>query len=127
MGIKEFEELEVFKQARELTRYIYSLTEIEPFCRDYGLKDQLRRACVSILSNIAEGFERGSNSEFVQFLYVARGSCGEVRAQVIVAFDQKYIDEKQFIKLTENCKSINRMLNSFVLYLKSSNIKKRNK
>ena len=127
MGIKEFEELDVFKKARELSKCIYGLTDRESFRKDFGLKDQLRRASVSILSNIAEGFERGTNSEFAQFLYVARGSSAEVRAQLIVALDQGYLDKEQYRTLTDNCKIISKMLNGLIHYLKTSAIKKRNR
>ncbi|MDO8137782.1 MAG: four helix bundle protein [Candidatus Brocadiales bacterium] len=76
-----FEDLVVWQKARELVKRVYELTKGKEFARDFSLVDQLRRASVSVLSNIAEGFERGSNVEFIQFLYVAKGSCGEVRAQ----------------------------------------------
>lgn len=85
---QRFEDLVVWQRARELTREIYKLT-ID--WRDFGLHDQIRRASVSVLSNIAEGFERGSNVELIQFLYIARGSCGEVRAQLVVALDAGYV------------------------------------
>ena len=80
--IKRFEDIESWKGARKLTRQIYQITAAGEFTRDFGLKDQIRRASVSILSNIAEGFERGGDQEFLQFLSVAKGSCGEVRAQL---------------------------------------------
>lgn len=79
---RSFEELEVWKKALEMSKLIYGLTEVEKFKKDYSLTDQIRRAAVSVLSNIAEGFERGSNIEFIQFLYIAKGYCGEVRAQL---------------------------------------------
>ena len=88
MPVKNFEELEIWKEARKLTRAIYQLTKREKFSRDFSLRDQIQRAVVSIMSNIAEGFERDGNQEFVQFLYVAKASCGEVRSQLYVAFDQ---------------------------------------
>ena len=83
MPIKNFEELEIWKDSRALTRGIYQLTRDPKFSKDFGLRDQIRRASVSMMSNIAEGFERGGNQEFIQFLYVAKGSCGEIgRAHV---------------------------------------------
>jgi len=82
MTIKYFEDLEVWREARHLTRQVYQITQDATFSRDFGLRDQIRRAAVSVMSNIAEGFERGGNREFIQFLYVARGSCGEVRSQL---------------------------------------------
>ena len=81
--IKKFEEIKSWKKARTLTKEIYEVTSISSFRRDFGLKDQIRRASVSILSNIAEGFERGGDQEFIQFLAVAKGLCGEVRAQTL--------------------------------------------
>ena len=94
--IKQFEDLDVWQKARELTRLIYQISSDSSFAKDFGLKDQIRRSSVSILSNIAEGFERGSNKEFIQFLSYAKGSCGELRAQLYVALDQKYIDNEVF-------------------------------
>ena len=80
--IKKFEDIESWKSARKLTKQIYQITSAGKFMRDFGLKDQICRASVSTLSNIAEGFERGGDQEFLQFLSVAKGSCGEVRATV---------------------------------------------
>src|SRR6266478_7364132 len=91
MQVKNFEDFEIWKDARALTREIYQLTRDSKFSKDFALRDQIRRAAVSIMSNIAEGFERGGNQEFVQFLYVAKASCGEVRSQLYVAVDQGYI------------------------------------
>jgi four helix bundle protein len=83
--IKKFEDIESWKRARSLTKNIYEITATGKFAHDFGLKDQIRRACVSILSNIAEGFERGGDKEFLQFLALAKGSCGEARAQLYCA------------------------------------------
>ena len=94
MAIQNFEDLEIWKEARRLTQTIYQLTRDSRFAKDFGLRDQIRRAAISIMSNISEGFERGGNQEFIQFHYVAKGSCGEVRSQLYVALDQEYVDEK---------------------------------
>ena len=94
MLVKNFEELEIWKEARRLTYEIYDLSKAPRFSKDFGLRDQMQRAAVSIMSNIAEGFERGGNQEFVQFLYVAKGSCGERRSQLYVALDQEHVDQK---------------------------------
>ena len=91
MRVEHFEDLEIWKEARRLTKEIYRLTSEPKFSRDFGLRDQTQRAAVSIMSNIAEGFERSGNQEFAQFLYVAKGSCGEIRSQLYVAVDQGYI------------------------------------
>ena len=95
-GIKRFEELIAWQKARVLTREIYEVTEHGSFARDYGLKDQIRRAAVSIMSNIAEGFERGRPSEFHQFLSIAKGSCAELRSQLYIALDTHHIREDVF-------------------------------
>jgi four helix bundle protein len=92
MQIKNFEELEIWQIARRLTQEVYTLAQTSKLSRDYGLRDQMQRAAVSTMSNIAEGFERGGNQEFGQFLYVAKASCGELRSQLYVALDQKYIN-----------------------------------
>jgi four helix bundle protein len=100
--INRFEEIECWRKARELTRSIYSISLEGRFSKDFALRDQLRRAAISILSNIAEGFERDGNKEFVQFLSIAKGSCGETRAQLYVALDQEYISEAQFRSISES-------------------------
>jgi four helix bundle protein len=89
--IEKFEDLIVWQKARELTKNIYRVTKIGEFLKDFGLRDQIRRASVSIMSNIAEGFERGGRSEFHQFLVIAKGSCAELRSQLYVALDAEYI------------------------------------
>lgn len=86
--MKRFEDIEAWQFSRELAKQIYGGTKQGQFAHDYGLKDQIQRAAVSIMSNIAEGFERGGNKEFLNFLSIAKGSCGEVRSQLYVAFDR---------------------------------------
>ena len=98
--IKKFEDIESWKRARSLAGDIYEVTAAGKFAHDFGLKDQIRRASVSILSNIAEGFERGGDKEFLQFLALAKGSSGEARAQLYVALDQDYISAAQFERLS---------------------------
>ena len=85
-----------WQKARLLARLIYSLTATERFAKDYGLKDQVQRAAVSVMSNIAEGFERGGRPEFHQYLVIAKASCGELRSQLYIALDIGYISATQF-------------------------------
>jgi four helix bundle protein len=94
--IEKFEDLIAWQKARKLTSEIYKVTSREKFARDYGLKDQIRRAAVSCMSNLAEGFERGGMVEFHRFLVIAKGSCAELRAQLYVAMDVGYIDAVLF-------------------------------
>jgi four helix bundle protein len=91
MGVQRFEDLIAWQRARELTRRVYEITRVGSFSRDFGLCNQIQRASVSVMSNIAEGFERGRPTEFHQFLSTAKGSCGEVRSQLYVALDAKHL------------------------------------
>ena len=91
MTIRRFEDLIAWQKARELTKEIYVLTSKGAFSRDHGLCDQMRRAAVSIMSNLAEGFDRGSRPEFHRFLVIAKGSCAELRSQLYVAIDAGYL------------------------------------
>jgi four helix bundle protein len=97
--IERFEDFIAWQKARELTREIYKVTNLDRCARDFGMKDQIRRSAVSIMSNIAEGFERGRASEFHQFLSIAKGSCAEVRSELYVALDAEYLTQQQFIRL----------------------------
>lgn len=121
---RSFEELNIWKNARELVNLIYELTKGDRFSRDYSLTDQIRRASVSIVSNIAEGFERGSNKEFIQFLYIAKGSCGELRSQLCIAFDQQYISIEDFSKARDECLKLSSMTNNLIRYLISKNTRR---
>ena len=120
MKINSFEELDIYKRSRQLTKDIYGLTKTSKFSRDYGLKDQIQRSAVSIMSNIAEGFERKSNMEFVRFLFIAKGSCAEVRAQLTAALDQEYITNTVYDKLYDDCKRISAMISNLIKYLSKS-------
>lgn len=121
--IKKFEDIESWKSARKLTNEIYKATSTGGFVRDFGLKDQIRRASVSILSNIAEGFERGNDNEFAYFLGIAKGSTGEVRAQLYVALDQGYLSAGSFEQLSTIAIEIGELLSGFIRYLKQSTLK----
>ena len=118
-----FEDLEVWKSARVLTNKIYEITRDNVFSKDYGLRDQIRRASVSIMSNIAEGYERGGNQELIQFLSIAKGSCGEVRCQLYIAGDQGYLLQAELKPIIEQCKRISIMINNFMEHLKGSGYK----
>lgn len=120
---KSFEELPVWQKARELVKYVYSLTRKEPFSKDFSLVDQMRRSSTSVMFNTSEGFERGSNTEFIQFLYIAKGSAGEARAQFYVALDQEYITTGEFKKGVEMCKDVSGQLSGLIDYLKGSRLK----
>ena len=117
---ERFEDIEAWQKTRELVKTVYGVTSDGAFARDFGLRDQIRRAVVSVLSNIAEGFERGGDKEFSQFLAVAKGSCGEVRAQLYVALDQRYINDEQFDTLSGNAVQISRLLAGLMTYLRQS-------
>ena len=123
MQIKNFEELEIWQNARALTKAIYQLTRETAFSKDFGLRDQILRAVVSVMSNIAEGFERGGNQEFIQFLYVAKASCGEVRSQLYVAMDQGYVDQKVVDDLLTSLKRLSIMIKHLIDHLKQSGMR----
>jgi four helix bundle protein len=124
MAAKNFEDLNVWKQARQLTQEVYRLTKTEKFLKDFGLRDQIRRAAISVMSNIAEGFERGGNQEFIQFLYVAKASCGEVRSQLYVALDQGYVATKDSEKLLQLFRRLSGMISNLITYLRESDIRR---
>jgi len=118
MNIERFEDIEVWKLSREIISKIYRITESEKFCKDFDLKRQIRRASISILSNIYEGFERKSNKEFVQFLFIAKGSAGEVRSQLYIAYDLEYISINDLEDLIKRIEIISKSLSGFIKYLR---------
>jgi four helix bundle protein len=120
---KSFEELPVWQKARELVNYVYKLTRNEAFSRDFSLVDQIRRSSASVMNNIAEGFERGSNAEFIQFLYISKGSAGETRTQLYIALDQEYISKEEFRKGFDLCRDVSGQLSGLIDYLKGSRMK----
>lgn len=115
---RTFEELPVWQAAKPLAVRIYAITEDEKFSRDFGLRDQIRRAAISISSNIAEGFERATRKELIQFLHIARGSVGEVRSQLAVAEALGYVRELDSQRLREECVKISRQLTAFIQTLR---------
>jgi len=122
-NIEKFEEIEAWQKARELTREIYRITNQGSFVKDFGLRDQIRRAAVSVMSNIAEGFGRGGNKEFIQFLSTAKGSASEVQAQLYVALDAEYITKEQFQLLYDLAQSSGKLTGGFIRYLQKSDHK----
>ena len=108
--VSRFEDIIAWQKARLLTARIYQVTGQGKFDRDFGLKDQIRRAAVSIMSNIAEGFERGKPSEFHQFLSIAKGSCAELRSQLYIAFDAGYLDQEIFNQLMTAAVEVGRIV-----------------
>ena len=122
-SIEKSEDIEAWQKARELTREIYRVTNSGAFAKDFGLRDQIRRASVSIMSNIAEGFGRGGNREFIQFLSVAKGSVSEVQAQLYVAMDAGYLTKDQFQQLYSLSQSTGNLIGGFMRYLSASDHK----
>lgn len=118
--IVRFEDIETWQRARELTRIVYQVTQVSHFSRDFGLKDQIRRASMSIMSNITEGFERDGDKEFQQHLAVAKGSVGEVKAQLYVALDAGLISDDQFHNTYRIADEVARLIAGFMRYLKNS-------
>ena len=116
--LNSFEEIVAWQKARELNAEIYSITNSNQFFnRDYGLRDQMRRCCISISSNIAEGFERETAKEFRRFLYISKASAGEFRSQLYLALDLGYISEVEFLSLNEKVNDISKLLSGFIKYL----------
>ena len=115
--IECFEEIQSWQKGRELCRVVYQLTGEGAFSRDFGLRDQMRRAAVSVISNIAEGFESQNNRTFVRYLFIAKGSAGEVRAQAYIALNQSYITQAQFNELTALAVETSRLIANFIAYL----------
>jgi len=120
---QKFEDIEAWQKARKLTREIYTVSNENPFSKDFGLRDQIRKASVSVMSNIAEGFERGGTKEFIQFLSIAKGSSGELRSQLYVALDQGYLKEEMFDRLLVTALETSRMISGLINYLRKSKMK----
>ena len=120
MKIERFEEIESWQVARELTRRVYAVSNGGCFAQDYGLRDQIRRAAASVMHNIAEGFDGGSNAEFIKFLRYAQRSASEVQSQLYVATDQDYIDEQTFEEIYEIADHARAKIGGFIKYLKTA-------
>jgi four helix bundle protein len=120
MVIKRFEDIESWKKARLLVKEIHEITQRNNFKKDFSLKDQIKRASVSIMSNVAEGFDSGSNRSFIKYLNISLGSSSEVKSILYVALDQEYISEDIFEELYQQCEEIKKLIKGFKKYLNTS-------
>lgn len=114
MGYQSFKDLRVWQGAKELSVEIYTLTSTGKFTKDFGLREQIQRASISIPSNIAEGYERNSNKDFIRFLLIAKGSLSELRTQLEIAYAIGYIKKDKFESLDENCKKLGAMMTNLI-------------
>lgn len=120
--IERFEDILAWQKARVMTQRVYGFAKAGAFARDFGLRDQIQRASVSTMANIAEGFERGGDREFIQFLSNSKGSCGEVRSHLYVALDQNYVTEQEFNELRAQSEEVSRLTSGFMTYLQQSTV-----
>lgn len=120
--VKTFEDLIVFQKTRELYKDVYAITNASPFKNDYRFVQQIRAAAGSIMDNIAEGFERDGNKEFVNFLYIAKGSCGEVKSQILRAKDVGFIEAEKANSLYQDCVEIGKLLFSLISFIRNSEL-----
>jgi len=121
--LTRFEDIEAWQLGRELKRSIYSFSRKGEFARDFSLRDQIRRAAISVTANIAEGFGRGGNREFIQFLSNSKGSCAEVQDHLYTAIDEGYVGESDFQKLYEQAALVGRKIGAFMAYLQRSEMR----
>jgi len=115
--IERFEDIKAWEMAKDLVVTVYRITGKGRFVHDFGLCDQIRRAAISAMSNIAEGFERGSKAEFCRFLRIAKGSCGEVRSQLYIAQELEYVDRQEFVSAKTQAEDLSKALSGFISYL----------
>jgi len=118
MKINKFEDLDIWKESINLTKEIYHITSEGQFNKDFSFKDQIRRAIISISSNIAEGFERNNNNELIRFLIISKGSIGEARSQFFIALEIGYISQEKFNDLNKKLKNLSKKIGGFINYLK---------
>lgn len=123
MKIERFEDLEIWQDARELSKLVFRISSVQPFYTDYKFRDQMRAASGSVMDNIAEGFGRGGNREFTNFLSYSRGSNSEVRSQSYRAYDYEYINQEKLDELLERTDKISKKSSNLIKYLKSSTFK----
>jgi four helix bundle protein len=121
--IRRLEDIEAWQKSRELTRIVYQVTSRGEFARDFALRDQIRRSAISVMSNIAEGYERDGDNEFRQFLANAKGSAGETRSHLYVALDAGLISEERFQELYALASECSRLISGFMRYLAQSELR----
>ncbi|MBL7158734.1 MAG: four helix bundle protein [Candidatus Omnitrophica bacterium] len=119
MRIKRFEDIDVWKEARKLVNMIYDLTSKGLFKRDFGLKDQIQRAAVSCMSNVAEGFDSDTNQQFIQMLSYTKRSASEAQSELYVASDRKYITKEEFETVYSQAQAVRKLANGFIRYLRT--------
>ena len=120
MKITRFEDLECWKEARNIVNRVYSVCRTDGFRRDYSLTDQLKRAAISIMANIAEGFSRKGNKEFIQFLFIAKASAAELQSHLYIALDQVYVERARFDELYAELDIIQRQISNLIKYLNTT-------
>ncbi|OGW17614.1 MAG: four helix bundle protein [Nitrospinae bacterium RIFCSPLOWO2_12_FULL_45_22] len=118
MKIEKFEDIDAWREARKLVNMIYDVSNNGNFSNDYGLRDQIRRASISAMSNISEGFDRETNKEFIQFLIIARASVSEVKSHMYVALDRKYLSIEEFDSIYNQANTVINLINGFIRYLR---------
>lgn len=118
MKIKNFEDIEAWKEARNLNKFVYQISKKDPFRRDFGLTGQIQRASISVMANIAEGFDRQSDKEFIQYLSIASSSASEIQSHLYAALDLAYIKEEQFKILYDQTTKVKKLINGFIAYLR---------
>lgn len=124
MKIQRFEDLNIWKLSIEIVKDVYDFTSKGQFAKDFGLRDQIRKAAVSISSNIVEGFEKNNNNEFIRFLRISKGSSGETRNQAYIAFIINYITREEFEKINSKLEKLSEQIGKFISYLEQ---KRKNK
>ncbi|MBP6045093.1 MAG: four helix bundle protein [Microgenomates group bacterium] len=124
MKITRFEDFPIWKESIKVVKEVYKLTSNKYFSKDFGLRDQLRRASVSINSNIVEGFEKNNNNEFIRYLKIAKGSSGEVRSQMYISREIDYVTEEEFVKISNLLDNLSRQIGGFINYLTNKRINK---